>query len=199
MKTNLFTLALLLMSTGAFAQTAFNRSTFDALMNRYAQDPVKFLKSETAPDFVLAGSDGKPNSLSQTASVYDRLTQTGRSYEDVTVRQYGSTGVATGIVIHRYTSKSSGRPLTYRELFTYVFNSAKPGQWQMVSAQHSTAPVGTVAENEAAIRAVLEGHSQAVLNRDVEQAISYFGQPTQHGYSVSATQRGLHTRLRRGS
>ena len=55
MKTKLLTVALLLISVSAFAQKAFDKSTFDALMNRYAQDPVKFLKTETSPDFVLAG------------------------------------------------------------------------------------------------------------------------------------------------
>lgn len=124
-------------------------------MDRYHKNPVQFLKTETAPDFVLAGSDGTPNDLAKTLAVYDRITPTTRSHENVTTRQYGSTGVATGIVTHKYTSQATGKPLSYRELFTYVFVSPKPGQWQLVSGQHTAAPLGTPAENEEAIKTVV--------------------------------------------
>ena len=167
MKTKLLTVALLLISVSAFAQKAFDKSTFDALMNRYAQDPVKFLKTETSPDFVLAGSDGSFWNTERTGQVYERNTQTGRTYENVVVRQYGNTGVATGILTHSYVGKASGQPSQFRESFTFVFNSPKAGQWQMVSAQSSTAPAGTVAENEAAIKKIIESSTTAVYANDI--------------------------------
>lgn len=142
MKTKLLLFALLLSSGAGFAQktfdrVAFDKSTFDALMNRYAQDPVKFLKTETAPDFALATADGAFWNTERTGQIYARNTPTGRTYENVVVRQYGNTGVATGILTHSYVGKASANPFQLRESFTYVFNSPKSGVWQLVSGQHS--------------------------------------------------------------
>ncbi len=174
MKTKLVTLALLLMSTGAFAQKTFDRATFDALMNRYAQDPVKFLKTETAPDFVLGTADGASWNTERTLGLYERNTPTGRSYENVQVRQYGNTGVATGILTHSYVGKASGKPSQLREFFTYVFNSPKAGQWQMVSGQHSNASSGTQAESEAAIKKTIEGVTTSMYARDFKTYLNYW-------------------------
>lgn len=133
MKTKLLTVALLLISVSAFAQKAFDKSTFDALMNRYAQDPVKFLKTETSPDFVFAGSNGSFWNTERTGQVYERNTQTGRTYENVVVRQYGNTGVATGILTHSYVGKASG-VVNYRSfgsLLPSCSTARKPvsGKW----------------------------------------------------------------------
>lgn len=167
MKTPFLWLVLLLISTATFAQKAFDRATFDALMNRYEQDPVKFLKTETAPDLVLGTADGAFWNTERTGQIYARNTQTGRTYENVVVRQYGNTGVATGILTHSYVGKASGLPFQLRESFTYVFNSSKAGQWQMVSAQHSPAPAGTLAENEVAIKKTIESSTAAVYANDI--------------------------------
>lgn len=174
MKTQLLILALLLDSVATFAQTTFTQATFDDIMKRYAQNPVNYLKTETAPDFILAGSDGKSNSLSQLISLYDGLTLTTWSYDGVIVRQYGNTGVATGILTHGYTFKTGGYPITNRELFTYVFTSPKSGQWQLVSGQHSIAPIGTLADQEAAIKKVIEGQTVAAYARDGKAYMSYW-------------------------
>ncbi len=77
MKTKLLLLALLLTSAASFAQKTFDRAAFDVLMNRYAQDPVTFLKTEAAPDFVFAGSNSSFWNTERTGQVYERNTQTG--------------------------------------------------------------------------------------------------------------------------
>lgn len=176
MKKSLLVAALLLTGMASFAQktSAFDRVAFDALMNRYAQDPVKFLKTEAAPDFVLATADGASWNTERTIGLYERNTQTGRSYENVAIRQYGNTGVATGILTHSYVGKASGKPSQLREFFTYVFNSPKPGQWQMVSAHHSTASAGTLAENEEAIKKVIEGLTTAAYTGDGKTYLNYW-------------------------
>ena len=100
--------------------------------------------------------------------------QTARTYENVAVRQYGSTGVATGILTHSYVSKATNRPWQRRELFTYVFNSPKPGQWQLVSAQHGATPAATAAEDEAAIKKVIEGLTTTMYARDFKTYLNYW-------------------------
>ena len=189
-----FTLTLLLISTASFAQKNFNQATFDGLMNRYAQNPVKFLKTETAPDFVLAGSDDEPVGLDRVMNIYDRHTQTARQYENVAVRQYGNTGVATGILTHSYVSKASNKPWQMRELFTYVFNSPKPGQWQLVSAQHGTTPSATVADDEAAIKKVIAGVTTSMYARDFKTYLNYWS-TAPYVSRVSTDQEGKVTKM----
>jgi len=179
MKAPFLCFALLLISAGSFAQktltgVAFDRAVFDSIMGRYAQDPVKFLNTETAPDFVLVTSDGGSFNAERTRQIYERNTPTGRSYESVVVRQYGNTGVGTGIVTHSYVGKASGLPVTFRELFTFVFNSPKPGQWQIVSAHHSPAMSGTPIAHEAAIKKVIEGVTTSMYARDFKTYLNYW-------------------------
>lgn len=164
MKIKLLLIILLLSSGVSFAQKTFDKGTFDALMNRYAQDPVKFLKTETSPDFQFVGSDVQD--VNGTIAIYDRLKQLSRTYENVNVRQYGTTGVATGLLTHSYTRKNTGEPYSIKELFTYVFANEAGRAWKMVSGQHRpyTPPV---AEDEAAIKKVIEGSTTAVYANDI--------------------------------
>jgi ketosteroid isomerase-like protein len=70
MKTTFLCLALLLTGAAGFAQKTFDRATFDALMNRYAQDPVKFLKTEiTNLNIQQAGNLAVATGISSTTAL----------------------------------------------------------------------------------------------------------------------------------
>ncbi|QHV95733.1 Cif family virulence factor [Spirosoma endbachense] len=166
----LFSLLLAFGST-SYGQATFTKVTFDDLMARYDKDPIKFLKTETAPDFQFLGSTIED--VNGTLAIYDRLQQLKRDYAAVNVRQYGQTGVATGLLTHMYAVKSSGNPYSIRELFTYVFTNEKGNTWKLVSAQHRPF-VPPVADDEAAIKKVLEGLTAAVYARDFKTYLSHW-------------------------
>ena len=92
-------------------------------------------------------------------------------FTDVKVRQYGTTGIATGIWAHSHRSKKNGSVAAYKEFFTYVFTE-QHGKWVWVSAQHSEGPTD-VAVEEAAIKSVVEKETQAFLDRDAETVANY--------------------------
>lgn len=173
MKTQLVTLALLLFSTGAFAQTL--EQSFRNLIAEFKQNPYAYVKGNYTNDFrFIAGHNGEFRTK-------DRMVGPDTKVEDIQATdlkfyESGDLAVVSGINTTRFASPKGGQASTYKDAFTYTFRKLN-GQWKHVAMQHTKIDYdtpGQVAADEAAIKAVLEGHSQAVLNRDVEKAISYF-------------------------
>ncbi len=87
--------------------------------------------------------------------------------------QTGDLAVVSGIHKVERVGKD-GNPVMGQVARTYTFQR-RQDKWLFVASQQTSVQVAQVAgTDEAAVRTVLEGHSQAVLNRDVEQAINYF-------------------------
>jgi ketosteroid isomerase-like protein len=172
MRNYTITLLFLAMSLSSFAQKVFDDKAFNGIMQRYEKDPVKFLQTETAPDFMLVGTNGHVFDLKGVMAIYDNITPLSRVYSDLKTRQYGNTGIATGSVKHTYTSKQNGATQVYDELFSYIFNQNK-GKWQMVSAQHSEPPIDKNAE-ETAIKHVLDDETAAYLAGESQKMLSFW-------------------------
>ena len=167
------TLALLFsaISLLSFAQSAFTEKVFNDMMVRYGKDPMQFLKTETDPSFMLVGTSGHVFDYKGITALIESMTTETSVFSDVKVRQFGTTGIATGLWEHSHKSKKDGSVTAYKELFTYVFSDQK-GKWIMVSAQHSEAPVYRVAD-EKQIQAGADAFIKSWNNHDFSDMKNY--------------------------
>ena len=167
------TLALLFsaISLLSFAQSAFTEKVFNDLMERYQKDFVQFIKTETAPDFMLVGTSGNVFNRQDAITLGEGGVKTEGAFSDVKTRQYGTTGIATGRWKHNHLLKNGAWTGMYDELFTYIFSYQK-GKWIMVSAQHSEAPVDRVAD-EKQIQAGADAFIKSWNNHDFSDMKNY--------------------------
>jgi hypothetical protein len=123
----------------AIGQRSWNTSTQKAIADvemrwlQHIDDPA-ILGSILADDFVHVLPSGFITRQQQIEYVktHPRSPQETRSFETLTVRVYGETGIANGIVD---TTNASG---THRTVFTDVFVK-QDGQWKAVNAQENPA------------------------------------------------------------
>ena len=109
-------------------------------MQRYQKDMVTFLKTETSPDFLFVGSEGK--SMDRKTFMAFGETSDGflkNDFSDIKIRQFGSTAIVTGLWSHSHRAKASGDVSSYLESVTEVFVFQK-GKWIYVSHQSTPLP-----------------------------------------------------------
>ena len=177
MKTNLLTLALLLMSAATFAQSL--EQSFRKLLDDFKANPYAYVQANYADDFrFIAGNNGEFRTK-------DRMIGPNTKVEDIQATdlkffESGDLAIVSGINTTRYAGSNGGQPRTYKDAFTYTFRklggNGSAARWKHVAMQHTKIDYDTPAvakADEAAIKAVLEGHTQASMNRDAEKAVSY--------------------------
>ena len=168
MKNLMMTLLFSACSLMAAAQT-FDEKTFLDIMQGGIKDPVKYLQTETTPDFMFIGTGGYVFDLKTFIGMNENATSENRVFSNVKARQYGNTGIATGILSHTIKPKKAGESRSESVLFAYVFVEQK-GKWLWASMQHSEGPTDPK-QDEAGIKAVIEKETQAFLDRDVAAMI----------------------------
>lgn len=180
MKTYYFTLTLLLTGATSFAQTAFTKATLDGILQDYQKDPHGFFERSCPPDFRYIATDGSFKFLPELlkGSVNDKLI--ANDIREQKIIQSGDVAVVSGIHIQERKAVD-GTKAIHRVACTYTFQRQKGNgsapRWMFVASQQSNITAASsdqTSTDEAAIKAVLEGHSQASEERDAEKAISYF-------------------------
>lgn len=180
MKTQFFTLALLLMSTASFAQTAFTKATLDGILKDYQKDPHGFFEHSCPPDFRYIATDGSFKFLPELlkGSVNDKVL--ANEIQEPKIVQSGDVAVVSGIHVQERKA-ADGTKNSRQVACTYTFQRQKGSgsalRWMFVASQQNdiaqNQSVASTSADEAAIKTVLEGHSQASEERDVEKAIGY--------------------------
>ena len=127
--------ALSLLTT---AQT-FDTQTLTDLTQHFDKDPVTYLKTETAPNYMLQAG-GYTFDLKGVIGLYETRTPVSRVMSDVKIRQYGNMAIVSGTQKHSYTSKKDGTPTAFNEQFTYVF-IYQEGKWLNAGGQHGQTPI----------------------------------------------------------
>ena len=131
------TLLFLAMSIFSFAQTPLTEKMLNDHAQRLVANPIKWMKEDVSPNFVLSGSEGSTFNYQQTMALFEGVNVLTRELADVKISQYGNVAVATGIVTAKNTLKANGMPLKYQERFTYVLQNQN-GKWILMSGQHTT-------------------------------------------------------------
>lgn len=179
MKTQFVTLALLLTSAASFAQTAFTKATLAGIMKDYQKDPHGFFERSCPPDFRYIATDGSFKFLPELlkGSVNDKLI--ANEIQEQKIIQSGDVAVVSGIHVTDRID-TDGTKVIRQVACTYTFQRQKRNgsapRWMFVASQQSNITTASADQttDEAAIQAVLEGHSQAASDKDAEKAISYF-------------------------
>jgi len=174
MKTKLLSLALLLMSAGAFAQKPFTLATLNEIGEEYKTNSKAFFTNWLSADFRYTTPKGVYQGRNDVISG-DAQKILKTEFVEPVIFQSGDLAVVSGI--HKVERVGQdGNPVMGQVACTYTFQK-RQGKWLFVASQQTAIQQnqpGSASADEAVIKAVLEGHSQAVLNRDVEKAISYF-------------------------
>lgn len=113
--------------------TPFTETTYLEIVGRFMKDPVTFFEKDCTPDFVAVGSEGKRGSLESNKKMFQNFVCDKRDYEDLLIRQYGPTGVMTGIATSVYKRKD-GSTFTHKDYWTQLF-VWQNGGWKMASYQ----------------------------------------------------------------
>ena len=176
MRANLFTLALLLTIVAGFAQTTSTAEVETALkqfVTEYNKSPYEFFKDRCTPDFRYTSGDGSFMLLPAILKNDEGRPSMESSVSDLKIFRLGDLAVVSGI--HAF-----GKSADSKVAFTYTLEKRKTAgsapRWLFAASQHTPirqSQSGSATADEAAIKAVAEGHSQASEERDAEKAIGY--------------------------
>ena len=178
MRTPLLLLAGLLISAASFAQTAFTLATLDEIGEEYKTNSKAFFTSRLSDDFRYTTTKGvyltRKDIIGRDAQ---KILKTG--YAERVIFQSGDLAVVSGI--HKVERVGQdGSPVMGQVACTYTFQR-RQNKWMFVASQQTDiadspgqAQTGSGGTDEATIKTVLEGHTQASMDRDAEKAVSYF-------------------------
>lgn len=179
MKTPVFILTLLLTSVVGFAQTAFTKATLDGILATYQKNPHEFFKNYCSSDFRYIATDGSFMYLPELLKASVNSKVLSNEIVESKIVQSGDVAVVSGIHVEDRLN-DDGSKTTTRVPCTYTFQRQKgngpAARWMFVASQQNNIAndlPGSATADEAAIKAVAEGHSQASEERDAEKAISY--------------------------
>jgi hypothetical protein len=191
MKTKLFTLALLLMSAGSFAQTAFSQATLDEILAEYKANSKAFFTNRLSEDFRYTNAQGAYLGRKEAVS-WNAQKILKTEIAETVIFQSGELAVVSGIHKTERTGQN-GNPVMGQVACTYTF-LRRAGKWMFVASQQnnitSTSP-GVTTADEAAIKTVCTDFSEQWDKRnrsgilahlaDVSYASRYFPNNSYNG------------------
>lgn len=171
MKTQLLTITLLLISAGTFAQKVFTKATFDAMLAEYQANSKTFFTNRLSTDFRYTTANGLYQNRSDIVSGEAQKILSTELVEPV-IFQSGDLAVVSGI--HKTERPGAdGNPVVGQVACTYTFQR-RADKWLFVASQHTAILLATVAEDEAAIKKVIEGLTTASYTRDFNTYLNYW-------------------------
>jgi hypothetical protein len=134
MKTNLLTLALLVLSTVGFAQSTFTQSTLNGIIAEYKANSKAFFTNRLSDDFRYANPQGayqnRNDIISQDAQKILKV-----EIADAVIFQSGDLAVVSGIHKTERVGKD-GNPVKGQVACTYTFQR-RGGKWLFVASQQT--------------------------------------------------------------
>ena len=172
MKTKLFTLALLLISAGSFAQKAFTQATLNEILAEYKTNSKAFFTNRLSDDFRYTTPKGAYQNRTDVVSGNAQKILKVEIAEPV-IFQSGDLAVVSGIHKTERTGQD-GNPVMGQVACTYTFQR-RQGKWMFVACQQTAMQQdqpGSAAADEAAIKTTLETETRAFheANGDLLQA-----------------------------
>lgn len=180
----LFTLlTILALSLGsATAQTPFTEQILNEIHQGFTTNAVQTFMDRVLPTFMMIGDDGKITDAATFKTWQERGGLAEWPNSEVKIQQSGNLAVATGITRH----KPKGAPAAFHQRFTetYVFQN---GKWMMATL-HYTDIQASKADDEAAIKAVVEKETTAWNARDAATMVSCWANTD---YALTAVYHGV--------
>lgn len=155
-----------------FAQAKLTQVQLDEYALKLKANPVETVKKYTHKDFTFINGKGIRVGYNELVANYTFNKETLRKLTDVKITQVNQTASVTGKVEHEWHSLNDPNKVSkYSGMFTYVYVN-EGGTWKIISAQHTDYQLNK--EEGVAIMKVIEGHTQASYDRNLEKALSYW-------------------------
>jgi ketosteroid isomerase-like protein len=170
MKKIIITLALLIFSLVGFSQKIFTQATLDELINEYKKDSKAFFNNRLSEDWRYINRKG---GFQYQKAFLGGTSQNIVSTEmpEAVIFQSGDLAVSSGV--HKTVRiDKDGKEITENTAVTYTWQR-RNDKWMFVGSQQS-AIQAPVADDEAAIKQVIEGESVAFFQRNTEQLLTYW-------------------------
>ncbi len=170
MKKIIITFALLTFSFVGFSQKIFTQATLDELVNEYKKDSKAFFNNRLSEDWRYINRKGgfqpQKDFLGGTAQ---NIVST--EMPQAVIFQSGDLAVTSGI--HKTVRiDKDGNQITENTAVTYTWQR-RNDKWMFVGSQQSNIQA-SVADDEMAIKQVIEGESMAFFQRNTEQLLTYW-------------------------
>jgi hypothetical protein len=176
MKNTIKVLVFSLISQVIFAQNApnFSLKWLHLINQQLVKEPVTLFEKGTTEGYVFTTGNGKQTSKAEVLKAYtDLYTPVGFETSNETVQQIGGTAIVRGSIVQKTALKQNPSIVDiYKGSFTYVFiydNTA----WKLASSHHSDTYEDKLSA-ETAIKAVIEGETQAYIDGDGKKLLSYW-------------------------
>lgn len=114
----------------------FSENTLLEINANYIKNPVSFLQTEVAPNFLYTGTDGKPHNQQETIQIFNVLNDVSREYSDIKILQDGSNVVISAKMKHVVLQKQTNQQLIFNEIATLTA-VYKKGKWLLQSLNHN--------------------------------------------------------------
>jgi len=136
MKNSLFTLALLLISAVAFAQTNL-ADEWPAMQQARNADVKAFFQARTTPDMTfIAGHDGSLQNKEWLMGLFKNQKSQHAELTNVKIQQVGDLAVVTGLSTIEAILMDGRKPGPYKDAFTYTLRWLD-GRWMFTNFHHT--------------------------------------------------------------
>jgi hypothetical protein len=156
----------LFLSCLSFAQhDFFNEQYFNEFEKRYKTDPVECFKQETDHNFTAVYGDGTLGRKEGLIQFYSDFSIGSRNITELKTYQFGSTGIATGIINRVYVFKKDTSIRDWKHRFTYTFSWQKT-RWVLVAVQYTDLPNNNLEYEEIVLKKMLDAEATAFSTAD---------------------------------
>jgi len=129
MKKPLVTLSFLLCAVWSFAQGEFTKNVFLSKMELFQKDAVKAFQTQCVSNFMSGGSEESVGDLNRMIEMFNNFKVKERTFKDLNVRQFESTGVVTGQQ-NTVFERKDGTTFSQDVYITYAFVK-NDNDWKM--------------------------------------------------------------------
>lgn len=154
----------------AFPEVKFTAATMKEILDEYKKDSKAFFNNRLSEDFRFTNQKGNYQPQKDFLGGTAQSIVSAEMLQPV-IFQSGDLAVTSGIH-HNILTNKEGNQYTRDVAATYTWQR-RNGKWMFVGSQQNniTAPA---AEDEAAIKNVIEGESTAFYQRNADQVLTYW-------------------------
>ena len=163
-----------LFSLSSLGQEKFTLETYKKFNTDFNANPANSIEKNTTKDYLLTTGVGrKYNSIELVSNLKNIYGSMEIITQDEKIQQLGNVAIVSGSFVQKDTYKPAPNTINvHKGVFNYIyFYEGK--SWKLASSQHSDIfPENTL--DNAAIKKVIEGETQAYIDGDGKKLLSYW-------------------------
>lgn len=171
---NLLILLCTLFSLSSLGQEKFTLESYKRFSADFNANPANSIEKNTPKDYLFTtGVGGKYNKTELVSNLQNIYASMEIITQDEKIQQLGNVAVVSGSFVQKDTYKQAPNTINiHKGVFNYIY-FYDGNSWKLASSQHSdTFPEKSL--DEAAIKQVIEGETQAYLDGDGNKLLSFW-------------------------